>query len=271
MANSADPNSVPSHSRRSILSSTRTNQPRPDTTTNVRCIDVHALHKSATVFLHSFFAYLARKQAFRFFSIENEPPPRWHEDNKTHINFCRCPIRTFSSQENTLPSEVQAYKIYQIRDPRDILVSEYYSFGWIHPVNQNQLEKRREAIQNMSIDQYVLEQSESSNQPLEQRYQPLLDQDLDPEYTQVVTYEEMVTNFPKWAQKVVQPFGCRFPTWWGLKLGWRYRNEFKISSESMEHKRRITPGDHRNKLQPETISILNDRFAEILDRFGYQL
>ena len=53
------------------------------------------------------------------------------------------------------------------------------------------------------------------------------------------------------------------------QMALRYRHEFKIRSEFMQHKRRIKPGDHREKLQPATIDQLNQRFENVFLRFGY--
>ena len=39
--------------------------------------------------------------------------------------------------------------------------------------------------------------------------------------------------------------------------------------DAWSHKRKITPGDHREKLQPETIRQLDQIFAPVLDRLGY--
>lgn len=121
----------------------------------------------------------------------------------------------------------------------------------------------------MSIDQYVLEQSEKSSWPLKEKFKPLLERKPNPEFETFVTYETMVTDFQKWVEQVLPPFGVRFPKLVAIKLAWRYRNEFKVAAETMTHKRRIAPGDHREKLKPATIDVLNHRFEEILNRFGY--
>ena len=121
----------------------------------------------------------------------------------------------------------------------------------------------------MSVDEYVLEQSVKSSWPLEEKFRPLIEREPNPELETIVTYEEMVTDFANWVEKVLPPFNVRFPKLAALKLAWHYRNEFKTASEAMTHKRRITPGDHREKLQPKTIEHLNQRFENVLTRFGY--
>ena len=233
------------------------------------CVDVHALHKSATIYLFKFFRFLSAKQQFDFFSENNENPNEEGPNPGNQQNFCRCPIRTFETGHLSCEPGTRNHRIFQIRDPRDILVSEYYSLAWIHPTEGTQLDDRRQELQKISVDEYVLQQSESSSWPLEEKFKPLLERELDAARETIVTYEEMVTDFPKWVDKVLPPFHIRFQKIAALKLAWRYRNEFNVVSESMTHKRRITPGDHRRKLRPSTIEKLNQRFENVLTRFGY--
>lgn len=242
---------------------------KPQSPSNVTCIDVHALHKSATMFLFKFFRELSTRYRFDFYSENNETPNGDGPPKNARENFCRCPVRTFETDQLNCPEGATRRRIFHVRDPRDILVSEYFSLAWIHPTEGSQLEQRRQSLQAMSIDQYVLQQSSLSSWPLEEKFEPLITRELNPETETVVTYEELVTDFPRWAEKVTPHFGVRFPRLVAMRLGWRYRNEFKSNSESMTHKRRITPGDHREKLQLSTIKKLNDRFEVPLKQFGY--
>ena len=93
---------------------------------------------------------------------------------------------------------------------------------------------------------------------------------MDPQREVVVRYEDMVTRFPKWCRQVLSVMPVRRPGWLTRKLAWRYRNEFRSRGEQLQHKRRITPGDYREKLQPRTIDALNERFADVLERFDYR-
>lgn len=233
------------------------------------CVDVHALHKSATMFLFKFFRHLAQKQHFAFYSENNEVPDAEGPQIGVPGNFCRCPLRTFETQSYQRGEDTMQHRIFQIRDPRDILVSEYFSVAWIHPTEGSELEQRRQALQQMPIDEYVLKQSERSAWPLEEKFRPLLNCELDAKRETIVTYEQMVTDFPRWVELVLPHFGVRFPKLSAIKLAWRYRNEFKTAVESMTHKRRIVPGDFRDKLQASTVAKLNERFEDVLTRFGY--
>ncbi len=236
-----------------------------------RIVDVHALHKSGTMFLFKFFQHLAKQQGAVLLSENHDPADDYLnlpaiEGNAT---VCRCPIRTFDVDEFRLENAPQ-HRIFHLRDPRDILVSEYFSFGWIHTTQGTPLDQRRLEIQQMGVDEYVITQSTQSTWPLDEKYAALVDYDFDAATETVVKYEQMVTDFPKWCAQVVTAFGTRFPRMLAARLAWRYRNEFKTSGETMQHKRRITPGDFRDKLKSDTIRILNQRFEAVLERFNYQ-
>jgi hypothetical protein len=232
-------------------------------------VDVHAVHKSATMFLFQFFGRLAQQYDFDFYSENNDPANQDKLAPDNQRNFCRCPIRTFEAIESEFDFETKRHLIFHVRDPRDILVSEYFSIGWIHPTEGSDLDERRKTFQQMPIDEYVLRECEKSSWPLQEKFRPLLERELNPEFETIVTYETMVTDFQSWAEQVLPPFGVRFPKLVAIKLAWRYRNEFKVAVESMTHKRRIAPGDHRDKLEPATIDALNQRFETVLTRFGY--
>ena len=223
------------------------------------------------MFLFQFFGNLSRERSFDFYSA-NSDPPREFDGQSVSLNLCCCPIRTFEV-EPLVDSNLQPHRIFHVRDPRDMLVSEYFSFGWRHETENTELSQRRLAIQEMTIDQYVLQQPEFSSWPLEQKFRPLLERIASGSSSEqcdiVVKYETMVTKFPSWAADVIEPFGFWLPRITVGRLAWKYRNEFRPSSGSGAHKRRITPGDFRDKLKPETIGKLNERFADVLQAFDY--
>ena len=233
----------------------------------VEGVAVHALHKSASMFLYKFFQYVSRQQGFEFYSANNQPPNELLSEQPKG-KFCCCPLRTFKFGDDA-NDDSDIVRIFHVRDPRDMLVSEYFSFGWSHSTGVSGMGDRREEIQDMSIDDYVIEQPNFSNWPLEKKFAPLMERDLDSHREILVKYETMVTRFPEWAAKVIGPFRYRIPKLAVAKLAWKYRNEFKPSVGD-SHRRSVTPGDHRRKLQPATIEILNDRFAAVLSKFGYE-
>ena len=233
-------------------------------------IAVHALHESGTMFLYRFFKRLAAERQYHLFSANNEPSNELTVVPPADSRFCCCPLRTFETN-TTLADTSNLFRIYHVRDPRDMLVSEYFSFGWSHPAEGaggNELVQRRKEIQEMSIDDYVLNQPEFSSWPLEEKFRPLVEKKFNSATEMLVKYETMVTRFPVWVAGVIQPFGFRIPRIAATRLAWKYRNEFRPAGKGT-HKRAITPGDFRKQLRPDTIATLNNRFAEVLEKFEY--
>jgi len=94
----------------------------------------------------------------------------------------------------------------------------------------------------------------------------------------IVHYEDMVLNFPAWLDQVLAAFeSIRVPAkkvrnlflpQSVRRMGLRHhllksnRSAFDVSQENVfSHKRKVTPGDHREKLEPATIAELNEIFA----------
>lgn len=233
---------------------------------------VRALHKSGSMFLYHFFAQVARDAGLPYYSINHAVPNEDQVEESIETPFCLCPVREFSQRRfANFPNLDRVVQIFHLRDPRDILVSEYYSMGWIHPDKNwdDQAKARRQEIQAMSVDQYVLNHHQMSPYPIADRFAPLMELELDSADIIISQYEQMVTQFYRWALGAIAPFQFPWTAGWAAKYAWKFRNEFKVTQESMTHKRNIKPGDHRVKLQPETIAILNERLAPILIRFGY--
>ena len=179
------------------------------TQTAVDGVAVHALHKSASMFLYKFFQHISRQQGFEFYSANNQPPNELLSEPPKG-KFCCCPLRTFEfGDEGAYDSDI--VRIFHVRDPRDMLVSEYFSFGWSHPTGGGRLDNRRKEIQDMSVDDYVIEQPSFSSWPLEKKFAPLMDRDLDSHHQIVVKYETMVTRFPEWAAKVIRSLWLSHP------------------------------------------------------------
>ena len=229
---------------------------------------VHGLHKSASMFLFKFFQHVCDEIKVPFYSINLSPPNQNVPATNTNTSFVYCPERSF--QTNTFKFvKLNQTHLFQTRDPRDILVSEYFSLGWRHSDHgwDEAARERRSKIQQLTIDQYVLSEPELSVQPLQTRYQPLLDQIGDSK-THMVKYETMVEDFPQWLAKVLPLMNLTAADDLTY-LARLYRREFQREPGVSSHKRNVSAGDHVSKLKPETIAELNDRFAPVLLALQY--
>jgi hypothetical protein len=172
---------------------------------------------------------------------------------------------------NTLPESATPKILVMLRDPRDAQTSLYYSRAYSHaaPEAENQkiefVEKRNKALSE-TVDEFVL----GTIPRILRAYQFYVDHLLGQENVAFVKYEEMVTHFPSWLDRVID--------FWGLEMNKKTRDhflqsaDFTVQKEDVRsHKRQVTPGDHLRKLQPETIEVLNEKYRDVLAALGYDL
>lgn len=173
---------------------------------------------------------------------------------------------------------IQGLEDYQVvlvvRDPRDLLVSSYFSIAYSHKTpaatgdKHPSFLKKRTKVRAIPIDDYVRSESDRLYRNF-QRYQTLLLDQYDTPY--VTTYEAMVTDFEGWLNALLNY--CDLAVSEPLRQSLLTENvRMKPKAEDIyRHIRKGRPGDHREKLKPDTIAFLNEKFAPFLERFQYPL
>jgi hypothetical protein len=158
--------------------------------------------------------------------------------------------------------------IFLIRDPRDILVSAYYSFGYTHgfsPVKEiqaMQLEIRKQ-IQNTSIDQYCLQSAPRINSAFE----TLNNLSHACNRSIVLKYEDMINNWDLFSAGLTRYIDIRKDV-----LARIYeQSRPKKNTDTTSHRRDGKPGGFRGQLQKETIDSLNETFKNVLETHQYTL
>ena len=102
------------------------------------------------------------------------------------------------------------------------------------------------------------------------RYERYVTELLGRANTIAVSYEEMVLAFPSWLEKICRAFDLTNPEETRAVVTARHANSVAAGEEDVRsHKRKVTPGDHREKLRPETIRELDQVFALVLEKLGY--
>jgi Sulfotransferase domain len=165
-----------------------------------------------------------------------------------------------------------APKLMMVRDPRDVLVSEYFSAAYSHPipapsadgddVTRNMQNQRDNALQ-AGIDASVLWHADKIAATLME----YADVAFAPG-TLLLRYEDYI--FKK--RKLLHAIADRFR--WTLTsrlvdqiLSWA---DLRPAAENpAAFVRRVTPGDHRIKLRRETIDSLNQTLSPVMGLFGY--
>ena len=196
---------------------------------------------------------------------------------------CFGPIRFF------VPTKAiaEARTILHLRDPRDVLTSMFYSYCFMHAGEIEPNTGYRQEVAEAGIDRFVLDMvsdkffTYGGDYGIGSRYKKYVGTVLDryerylsellgrPE-TIVVSYEEMVLAFPSWLKKIVSAFSLTDADETQRIVEARHANSVNAGEEdAWSHKRKVTPGDHREKLQPATIVRLNEIFAPVLEKLGY--
>ena len=170
-------------------------------------------------------------------------------------------------------ADLNLYKIvFVARDPRDILVSGYYSVAYSHPVpdkmgsKHERFMKRRALARESTVDEWVLFRSNNLHDHY-MRYQKLLLEKYPNTYR--TSYEYMVSDYSGWLRSLLDY--CELNVSSELFESLLKENaRMKPREENIhQHVRKGQPGDYRDKLKPETINYLNEKFASILVMFGY--
>lgn len=242
---------------------------------NTRGIFVYALHKSASMFLVRFFRDVCERRGFAYFSRNNGNEKDLRENIAT--SFCFGPTRTFELDRRNFTEIGQQFHLFQVRDPRDVLVSQYFSFGWIHSDRawSKAHIRERNYIQSVDIDTYVVSRARRTDKAkrpaLKKRYKPILKHAQREDVNiSILKYEDMVTDLRAWLPSAIQAFGSEQEEKMIAELFETYAQEFiPPKEEQQKHKRKMTPGDHIKKLKPETTEILNSIFKDELELFGY--
>jgi Sulfotransferase domain len=158
-----------------------------------------------------------------------------------------------------------------IRDPRDALVSEYFSFGGknvshaLPDKNQEAFLKKRQASFHMDIDQYVLHGATAYHNKLK-----AYKNNLNFYNVLLFKYEDIYFDKRKFLGDIFIHFGIEVESKLLEEVASKYdiRPEFEDTSK---HIRKGIPGDYASKLRSDTINKLNDIFADTCAWYGYDL
>lgn len=156
--------------------------------------------------------------------------------------------------------------IWLVRDPRDMLVSLYFSIMESHviPAGNEKLRREREQLSVISIDEFALKRARGYLMTFN-RYQTKL------EGTECRTfrYEDVVYKKSDWLYEIVAFAGL--PSSPDLIESITHRHDIVPSREEVsKHIRQVHPGNFRKKLSTDTIAEINEILAPFLDEFGYE-
>jgi len=169
--------------------------------------------------------------------------------------------------------ELEKYKILlMVRDPRDVLVSEYYSIAYSHatPAKHGNkyerfLEERANAVET-AIDEYAVSESERVYNIMLRYKTLLIDRFPDIHLTK---YEEMVTDFESWLHNLLDYCELNIRRDFFAALVEKNKRMRPKSENIHRHVRKGKSGEYMEKLKPETVEYLNQKFSPMLLAFKY--
>jgi hypothetical protein len=188
------------------------------------------------------------------------------EESGFAYGFTGCP-------DFALPLVTSYPAIALIRDPRDILVSLYYSLRYSHrdppasvagqtPAHQTWLAARDRA-RSVGLDEHVLTYAASYGRVL-QSYSALLGH----ENLKFYRYEDIIYRKADWLSDILDHFQWNVPSR-RLKALLAEIDLFPTEENEHSHVRQVHPGNYLKKLQPQTIQRLNELLQQDMAVFGY--
>lgn len=156
--------------------------------------------------------------------------------------------------------------MFMIRDPRDVLVSQYYSFGGSHLISlvpeiaRQQLRDRKD-IQTRTIDEYVLDcvNTTLGHFELIARLSDACRQAV------VLRYEDMISDWPQFVRSLSRFADFEDSVLSQIYAQTRPRESMDISS----HRRSGQTGQFRDHLEPATVRAVNKILMPVLERHHY--
>lgn len=205
------------------------------------------------------------KAGYRYTEWNTESLSELIWPGNVYIGFRDAPTALYGD-----PVFKKARKILMVRDPRDALVSEYFSNAYSHSLPESGAEgsilaqQRAEALQ-ANVAEYVLKRAKHLDVTVE-KYARLLD---DPEI-KVVHYEDVILSKGPWIRAIAEHFEFEIDNDLVTAiLGWA-----DVVPEAEDEKafvRHVVPGDHRNKLSTETIAQIDGALSGIWRKLGYAI
>lgn len=252
---------------------------------------IFTMHKSASMFIHRVCTDLAHLTNRTYYSPNGGDVPVTLKEMATNANFwtnktsgCFGPLRIYIEVPNMQGARI----LLHLRDPRDVLVSMFYSYCYSHVGEIAGGTGYRKGVADQGIDEFVLKLATAQHRPVrgdygtgaplwevagnfQQRYLTYVNHLLrDPQRDVVLLrYEDMFADVDGWLASVAERFEVADAAVIE-ELADRYRPMFNRRDENKwVHTRKVTPGDYLEKLSPATIAGLDRIFEDTLDCLGY--
>lgn len=186
--------------------------------------------------------------------------------------FRNMPRKAEAVEPIDIPILGMAPKVVLVRDPRDMLVSHYFSFKASHPDPKSdertwardEFDAVRADARSSEIEAYVMK--------LVEVYQwefGVLESVIAMDSTLLLRYEDVLYDKPGMTRRLRDHLQIPASDEQVAEIAARH-DTIPEAEQPDQHIRKAHPGDHKEKLSAATIEKLNEAFAPVLDRYGYE-
>ena len=240
---------------------------------------VFGLHKAGSTLLNKIVGKASRQCGLPTLSIPNQSIQQGVMENRLTRQavgslFMRdgYAFAGFRAPYDFIPEEALKgrRKVLLVRDPRDMMVSLYFSMKLSHtipPTGEARLRyvALRNELSTIDIDDFVLSDKCHFLADNYRAYGPLIDKDWH-----VFRYEDVIFSKREWVSDVARHLDLEVK---GSRLDRiADQNDVRPTDERPnEHIRQVTPRNHLKYLKPATISALNVLLSDILEQYEYKL
>jgi hypothetical protein len=161
--------------------------------------------------------------------------------------------------------DTRAYLL--VRDPRDMITSQYFSLKYSHttegPGGSN-IRRARDRLENIGIDSFALAQAPKIKRYFDD-YKKIADARL-----KIHRYEDIIFHKSSFLNELCDHLGLHVPRDHLNSI--LQRIDLRPREENVHsHVRNVAPGDHVNKLSSSTIEELNACLHDVLAEYDYSL
>jgi len=207
------------------------------------------------------------KRGFKLNDIVGDPDGMFAQPGIVYTGFRGVPDFLFRSVRFG-----NSPKIFMHRDPRDMLVSLYFSLLKSHALPESgnlkdSMSRTREKLNQIAIDEFVV--SDVTIETMRSYFRSL---QLFANYdtVHVVKYEDIIFDKTPLIELICGVLGVSLDANAFDALIEQY-NPLPSAEDPDKHVRQAKPGDYKNKLSRETIDTLNERLRPILKALDYAI
>jgi hypothetical protein len=234
-------------------------------------------HKCASTFSEKMFRVFETHSEF---AVRNYPRALWNMsaqldlDMENEVFLALAYDRLFKARGEIyvplrkpvdFPGREKFRHVFFLRDPRDVLVSSYYSFGFSHAVPEGERKRaefheERQRIQAQGIDGYAREAATAWLLPVYNEYRRLRETAAESLY---LKYDEFKSDTAAFVRTLAAFLEIALPDEAVLAIA-QTASPVQPVADTVRHRRSGRSGQYLEALNPDTVNYLNTIFAEVL-------